>query len=188
LARGCEKCHAPGASYGRIIPVAFVSGGVAMTPKYFVGALSALILAASLWSYPANALTFHYSFATIEGFISGLADNTNGQAALSVTVTASSIGGLGEYAPGSVNSFDVSGGAILFTSQFQSTVGNFHLLLGHIGGTTIAHGILDNVGVHGLGGDITYSATPLPAALPLFATGLGALGLLGWRRKRKKAA
>jgi hypothetical protein len=29
------------------------------------------------------------------------------------------------------------------------------------------------------------SATPLPAALPLFATGLGTLGLLGWRRKRK---
>ena len=28
-------------------------------------------------------------------------------------------------------------------------------------------------------------ATPLPAALPLFATCLGALGLLGWRRKRK---
>jgi hypothetical protein len=41
--------------------------------------------------------------------------------------------------------------------------------------------------------DITHgasdvSATPLPAALPLFATGLGALGLLGWRRKRKNAA
>ena len=30
--------------------------------------------------------------------------------------------------------------------------------------------------------------TPLPAALPLFATGLGALSLLGWRRKRKAAA
>ena len=30
--------------------------------------------------------------------------------------------------------------------------------------------------------------TPLPAALPLFAGGLGALGLLGWRRKRKAAA
>jgi len=27
--------------------------------------------------------------------------------------------------------------------------------------------------------------TPLPAALPLFATGLGALGLFGWRRKQK---
>jgi len=31
------------------------------------------------------------------------------------------------------------------------------------------------------------SATPLPAALPLFAGGLGAIGLLGWRRKRKTA-
>ena len=31
-------------------------------------------------------------------------------------------------------------------------------------------------------------ATPLPAALPLFATGLGAIGLFGWRRKRKAAA
>jgi hypothetical protein len=28
-------------------------------------------------------------------------------------------------------------------------------------------------------------ATPLPATLPLFATGLGALGLLGWFGKRK---
>jgi hypothetical protein len=35
---------------------------------------------------------------------------------------------------------------------------------------------------------LTISQTPLPAALPLFATGLGALGLLGWRRKRKAAA
>ena len=31
------------------------------------------------------------------------------------------------------------------------------------------------------------ATTPIPAALPLFATGLGALGLLGWRRKRKAA-
>jgi len=38
---------------------------------------------------------------------------------------------------------------------------------------------------------LTYDytpATPLPAALPLFATGLGGLGLLGWRRKRKAQA
>ena len=30
--------------------------------------------------------------------------------------------------------------------------------------------------------------TPVPGALPLFATGLGALGLLTWRRKRKAVA
>ena len=36
--------------------------------------------------------------------------------------------------------------------------------------------------------NVNIDATPLPAALPLFATGLGALGALGWRRKRKQAA
>jgi hypothetical protein len=35
-----------------------------------------------------------------------------------------------------------------------------------------------------LSGDVV----PLPATLPLFATGLGAIGLLGWRRKRKTQA
>jgi hypothetical protein len=38
------------------------------------------------------------------------------------------------------------------------------------------------------GGGGSIAGTPLPAALPLFATGLGAMGLLGWRRKRKNAA
>jgi hypothetical protein len=32
------------------------------------------------------------------------------------------------------------------------------------------------------------SVIPLPAALPLFGTGLGALGLMGWRRKRRAQA
>jgi hypothetical protein len=36
--------------------------------------------------------------------------------------------------------------------------------------------------------NVEAATTPLPAALPLFATGLGGLGLLGWRRKRKNAA
>jgi hypothetical protein len=49
-----------------------------------------------------------------------------------------------------------------------------------------------NVLLTAFGGDIltttTQSSTPLPAALPLFATGLGSLGLLGWRRKRKAQA
>jgi len=34
----------------------------------------------------------------------------------------------------------------------------------------------------------TVSAVPIPATLPLFASGLAGLGLLGWRRKRKTSA
>jgi hypothetical protein len=43
---------------------------------------------------------------------------------------------------------------------------------------------------NGLSGSVTYdyTAAPLPAALPLFATGIGGLGLLGWRRKPKTQA
>jgi hypothetical protein len=43
---------------------------------------------------------------------------------------------------------------------------------------------LDNVVLNDLG----PAVVPLPATLPLFATGLGALGLLGRRRMRKAAA
>jgi hypothetical protein len=34
----------------------------------------------------------------------------------------------------------------------------------------------------------TPDVVPLPGALPLFATGIGAMGLIGWRRKRKAQA
>jgi hypothetical protein len=35
---------------------------------------------------------------------------------------------------------------------------------------------------------MTTATTPLPATLPLFASGLGVWGLLGWRRKQKASA
>ena len=36
--------------------------------------------------------------------------------------------------------------------------------------------------------NVATDATPLPASLPLFATGLGGLALLRWRRKRKSSS
>lgn len=74
-------------------------------------------------------------------------------------------------------------------------------LLANVGSTIVAYIVLDLdagwladqhllVNNFTVNGDVfsATSATPLPAALPLFASGLGALGLLGWRRKRKAAA
>ena len=42
-------------------------------------------------------------------------------------------------------------------------------------------------GINGETGGLfgAINPVPLPGALPLFATGLGALGLLGWRKRRK---
>ena len=36
--------------------------------------------------------------------------------------------------------------------------------------------------------EFAIAETPLPGALSLFAGGLGAIGLLGWRRRRKATA
>ena len=49
----------------------------------------------------------------------------------------------------------------------------------------------DNVenfaGVHLALDDLTLTGTPLPAALPLFASGLGALGLLGSAQEKESS-
>jgi hypothetical protein len=46
----------------------------------------------------------------------------------------------------------------------------------------------DNSGSFSVSISGSSAATPLPAALPMFVGGLGALGVLGWRKKRKPAA
>jgi|SRR5665213_1429300 len=52
---------------------------------------------------------------------------------------------------------------------------------------TTADGDLQFTGSDSLSFTADVSATPLPATLPLFASGLGVLGLLARRRKRKAA-
>ena len=70
--------------------------------------------------------------------------------------------------------------SLLQPSAFEGASAGFHILARDA-----------NFAVLGIGdgsATVSDSTTPLPAALPLFATGLGAFGLLGWRRKRKQAA
>ncbi|HUQ35412.1 MAG TPA: hypothetical protein VM144_03450 [Aestuariivirga sp.] len=46
-------------------------------------------------------------------------------------------------------------------------------------------GPLDTCGAGPVTGYVVETLVPLPAALPLFAVGLSAIGFMGWRRKRK---
>jgi hypothetical protein len=166
-----------------------------------------------------HALSFDFSFTdpvngTVTGEIDGLADNTNSQAATSVTIFSDPYAcieglcgtGTSLAAPISVplggateNSFNVSGG-ILISGGFADTFSTSNLAISEfnvlelqltIGEPTVADFGTLSVGGNFCGscdsatGPLTTTPTPLPAALPLFATGLGGLGLLGWRRKRK---
>ncbi len=54
-------------------------------------------------------------------------------------------------------------------------------------GGSEASAIIDNVQISTVREDVP-TPTPIPGALPLFATGLGALGFLAYRRKRKAVA
>ena len=156
----------------------------------------------TLWSAPSNALTYTFSFdsGTVTGEIDGLVANGTNEAATHVYLESypTSVG-LSLSVPFDMvpsvdqsNSFDVNAAGVITDVFFQADDGgttyDFCLSDGHC----YPHSFLYNwqSGQIAGGSDLSFTlvtATPLPAALPLFATGLGAL-LLGWRRKRKAAA
>ena len=184
-----------------------------MTSKSVGALVGAVVLAVGFWSYPANALTFQFSFTNntgndpaqslVQGIISGLQDNTANQPALSVQVTSNPAGfGVGEYVGVPLNNFfTVSGGVI--TSALFSSFGSSNSSPA-VTCCSLAFELAENKAGLGNQDDFVYvffvgsnpnlvftpvvPQVPLPAALPLFATGLGALGLFGWRRKKKAAA
>ena len=85
-----------------------------------------------------------------------------------------------------------SGSAVVSsTDDFLLSILNFTSSAPHIG--TFFYATAQTNAVFEANGEansvsVSLAETPIPAALPLFATGLGGLGLLGWRRKRKQAA
>lgn len=81
-----------------------------------------------------------------------------------------------------MNLYDTSS-ALLFSQTLSDSADT---IPGVVGGNHYGWFTLVNVGTNGLAIDSSnLSATPLPAALPLFSSGLGLMGLLGWRKRRK---
>jgi len=180
------------------------------------GALLAAALASASLAFaaPAEALTFDFSFTnttgnfpgTISGQIFGLTDNSTSAATqvivegvpvnysadfptptypLDTTADATSI---------SSNAFTVVAGVITNANYFanNSTDPNQFQLELLTNSVTFAFDVEENGSSLVATGAALFtpevSTTPLPGALPLFVSGLGALGLLVKRRKRKNAA
>jgi hypothetical protein len=88
----------------------------------------------------------------------------------------------GSYGSGDDNIFS---GLMAFDNKNEL----FHFGLGDLSDLNVAS--FSNPGLgrkYGDPGSLHVSATPIPPALPLFATGLGLLGLFAWNRTRKNSS
>jgi hypothetical protein len=92
---------------------------------------------------------------------------------------------------GTIGNYDLDLLSLSGPFELQLDITNAADLFGGINGSTIASDSqLTFEATSPIGTDFSGSLdiVPLPAAFPLFATGLGAMGLFGWRTKRKNAA
>jgi hypothetical protein len=160
----------------------------------FVYSYSGTALTAGAAPFVGNSVTGEFTVASALGdnfngviaptqfsFTNGLFSVGNSTASFySIDVQTSSTGAIIDWAILVYSSHGSATATIQTTNSGDSTTS--------LGPTTLVSA--SNSGAPGTwsASNSAASATPLPAALPLFAGGLGALGLLGWRRKRKAAA
>ena len=173
---------------------------------------TALFVGAAFSSLPANASTIDWTLSGVTFDDGGTAtgtfstDSTSGDVTAFdiVTTAGTTLGGAtydstasgiyssdGVYSPNSfiVENFNTSTYVNFEFVNSLTTPGTDDLILSV--GTDYAsyecnfcnpvRGIVSGDAVSG----DNVGATPLPTTIPLFASGLGALGLLGWRRRRK---
>lgn len=135
------------------------------------------------------------NFATFSGFAGGW---------LGGQVTGSGSGGIGSWVvgPEAGQQFSLGGSAVLGAyanwggiepnNAPSAVYMNLGTLFAGIGPGQWADALngLSSGGdpIRGYLVEYENAAVPIPAALPLFATGIGVMGLLGWRRKKRKNA
>ena len=183
-----------------------------MVESRFFGMLAAALTLSVFAPSAYASVVYDFTFVnsengggTVDGTVT-LPSSANGAyAASSVMVTSNTAGfGVGEYVGFTQditdNTFVISGGEITNASMFL-IFGETNLAPGVVKCCTLDFDAFASIlagGLSDVGGDVndglddpvtfTLDTTPIPTALPLFATGIGVLGLFGWRRKRKSVA
>lgn len=139
--------------------------------------------------------------------LNALVGTTSGTGSLAITIPQGSTSGTvsGSNVTGDVKiagvDISLTGSSLLYVVQGSSV-----LLTGLLSGQTPVPGGVDSIvsltlGNNGLyiftdsanaslnsSGSVSISQTPLPMSLPLLATGLGIIAMIGWYRKRKVRA
>jgi hypothetical protein len=117
--------------------------------------------------------------------LTGLAYQLIGSTALELGfVTGSPSGSLTDYVVGHLYSLPTTLAEMkTFVGNFDSLFGNFAfgLFLDYANGAGSYFKLTEFSSVYTAG---PTAVTPIPAALPLFASALGGLGLVGWRKRR----
>jgi len=179
--------------------------------KFTLGfAAAAFIAVMSLGASPAAAITYHYLGQPFAAFADG-PYTTSDLVAGDVTLAAAL-----SNAPGgqivTPTAFSFSDG-VQTISDATATMASFEFetdILGNIIGwavnLTAASGGIETQNEGGTATDSVYAiggqgqnmdeagtwtvvtTTPIPATLPLLASGLGAMGLLGWRKRARQQA
>jgi hypothetical protein len=153
---------------------------------------------------PAQATTFDFFYSALDGSFSGHGDFITGSAGspYRVTgVTGTAITGDASSSITGTSTFASADNLLYFPGQPYTDIsgisfatvgsGAFNLYFNNVefNGYGVIRESLDPGGT-GAGTQVrlNVSATPLPESLPLLASGLGAISLLLWRRRRNKSA
>jgi len=120
------------------------------------------------------------------GKLFGMSPVPGGETPVAIDPTSGTVTGLTPGTSFTGSLFDVV--SLADTLYFVSST-NPTLLFSVNETTGVQNFIFLNAPVTDMTAGVTGASTvPIPGALPLFATGLAGLGLLGWRRKKKAAA
>lgn len=157
-------------------------------------AVGVLLLSVGAFSSPAHALLALSCGSPLTPGDSDTFNVSPSECTLDISSTTGAYLGISSESPLTLD-FQVNGGTVLtpFSDPTFVETTNFELYFGPgawaIGFYAPANDPMGSLSVLNLDLPLDGSfGTPLPAALPLFASGLGAMGLFGWRRKRKKPA